>query len=53
MTGSGTVPSHPARTAASRGAAGRDNREICRKLLSMGTEETERLIADRVPFGPA
>jgi crotonobetainyl-CoA:carnitine CoA-transferase CaiB-like acyl-CoA transferase len=32
---------------------GQDTLEICRKLLGMGTEEAERLIADRVLFGPA
>ena len=32
---------------------GQDTREICRKLLGMGTEEIERLIADRVLFAPA
>ncbi len=32
---------------------GQDTREICRNLLGMGAEETERLIADRVLFEPA
>lgn len=32
---------------------GQDTREICQKLLGMGTEEIGRLIADRVLFGPA
>jgi crotonobetainyl-CoA:carnitine CoA-transferase CaiB-like acyl-CoA transferase len=32
---------------------GQDTLEICRKLLGMGPEETERLIADGVLFGPA
>ena len=32
---------------------GQDTFEICRKLLRMGTEETERLITDRVLFGSA
>jgi crotonobetainyl-CoA:carnitine CoA-transferase CaiB-like acyl-CoA transferase len=31
---------------------GQDTREICRNLLGMSTEETERLIHDRVLFGP-
>ena len=31
---------------------GQDTSEICRTLLGMGTEEIERLIADRVLFGP-
>jgi crotonobetainyl-CoA:carnitine CoA-transferase CaiB-like acyl-CoA transferase len=33
--------------------AGQDTREICRKLLGMSADETERLITDRVLFGPA
>jgi crotonobetainyl-CoA:carnitine CoA-transferase CaiB-like acyl-CoA transferase len=32
---------------------GQDTREICRKVLGMSAEETERLIADRVLFAPA
>ena len=32
---------------------GQDTREICRNLLGMSAEETERLIADRVLFAPA
>ncbi len=32
---------------------GQDTREICRKLLGMGAEETDRLIAERVLFEPA
>ncbi len=32
---------------------GQDTRDICRKLLGIGAEETERLIADRVLFEPA
>jgi crotonobetainyl-CoA:carnitine CoA-transferase CaiB-like acyl-CoA transferase len=32
---------------------GQDTREICRKLLGIGAEETGRLIADRVLFEPA
>lgn len=32
---------------------GQDTREICRKLLGMDSQETERLIADRVLFVPA
>ena len=31
---------------------GQDTREICRKMLGMSTEETERLIADGVLFAP-
>ena len=31
---------------------GQDTREICRNVLGMSTEETERLIHDRVLFGP-
>lgn len=32
---------------------GQDTREICRKLLGMSAEETERMITDRVLFAPA
>jgi crotonobetainyl-CoA:carnitine CoA-transferase CaiB-like acyl-CoA transferase len=32
---------------------GQDTRQICQNLLGMNTEETERLIADRVLFAPA
>ena len=32
---------------------GQDTREICRNLLGMSTEQTERLIHDQVLFGPA
>ncbi|KLO32614.1 CoA transferase [Mycobacterium haemophilum] len=32
---------------------GQDTREICRKLLGMGSQETERLITDRILFAPA
>ncbi len=32
---------------------GQDTREICRRVLGMGDEETERLIGDRVLFEPA
>ncbi len=32
---------------------GQDTREICRDVLGMSVEQTERLIADRVLFGPA
>lgn len=32
---------------------GQDTVEVCRKLLGMSPEQTERLIADRVMFGPA
>ena len=31
---------------------GQDTREICRNLLGMSAQETERLIGDRVLFGP-
>ena len=44
------IPPAPQRPAP---VPGQDTREICRKLLGMGAEETERLIADRVLFGPA
>jgi crotonobetainyl-CoA:carnitine CoA-transferase CaiB-like acyl-CoA transferase len=43
------IPPAPQRAAP---VPGQDTREICRKLLGMGTEETERLIADRVLFAP-
>ncbi len=32
---------------------GQDTREICRNLLGMSAQEIERLISDRVLFGPA
>ena len=32
---------------------GQDTREICRRVLGMGDDETERLIGDRVLFEPA
>jgi crotonobetainyl-CoA:carnitine CoA-transferase CaiB-like acyl-CoA transferase len=32
---------------------GQDTREICRDLLGLSTEETERLIHDRVLFATA
>ena len=44
------IPPAPRRPAP---VPGQDTREICRKALGMSTEETERLIADRVLFGPA
>jgi crotonobetainyl-CoA:carnitine CoA-transferase CaiB-like acyl-CoA transferase len=44
------IPTAPRRPAP---LPGQDTRDICRKLLRMSTEETERLIADRVLFGPA
>jgi crotonobetainyl-CoA:carnitine CoA-transferase CaiB-like acyl-CoA transferase len=33
--------------------AGQDTRAICRDVLGMSAEETERLIRDRVLFAPA
>ena len=44
------IPTAPRRPAP---VPGQDTREICRELLGMSTEETERLIADRVLFEPA
>jgi crotonobetainyl-CoA:carnitine CoA-transferase CaiB-like acyl-CoA transferase len=44
------IPPAPQRPAP---VPGQNTREICRKLLGMDAEETERLIADRVLFGPA
>jgi crotonobetainyl-CoA:carnitine CoA-transferase CaiB-like acyl-CoA transferase len=44
------IPSAPQRPAP---LPGQDTLEICRKLLGMSTEETERLITDRVLFAPA
>jgi crotonobetainyl-CoA:carnitine CoA-transferase CaiB-like acyl-CoA transferase len=44
------IPPAPQRPAP---VLGQNTREICRKLLGMDAEETERLIADRVLFGPA
>ncbi len=41
------APQHPAPV------PGQDTVEVCRKLLGMSAEQTERLIADRVLFGPA
>ena len=44
------IPPAPQRPAP---LAGQDTREICRRVLGMGDEETERLIGDRVLFEPA
>ncbi len=44
------IPQAPQRPAPQ---AGQDTREICRKLLGMSPDETERLITDGVLFGPA
>jgi crotonobetainyl-CoA:carnitine CoA-transferase CaiB-like acyl-CoA transferase len=43
------IPPAPQRPAP---VPGQDTRQICRKLLGMSTEETERLLADRVLFEP-
>ena len=32
---------------------GQDTRQVCRDVLGLSTEQTERLIDDRVLFGPA
>ena len=44
------IPPSPQRPAP---LPGQDTREICRRVLGMGDEETERLIGDRVLFEPA
>lgn len=43
------IPNSPRRPAPQ---AGQDTRDICRDLLGMGPDETERLIADSVLFAP-
>jgi crotonobetainyl-CoA:carnitine CoA-transferase CaiB-like acyl-CoA transferase len=44
------IPPAPQRPAP---LAGQDTRDICRRLLGMSDQETERLIGDRVLFAPA
>jgi crotonobetainyl-CoA:carnitine CoA-transferase CaiB-like acyl-CoA transferase len=50
----GPAPFHHIPPAPQRPAPlpGQDTLEICRDVLGMGAEQTERLIADRVLFGP-
>jgi crotonobetainyl-CoA:carnitine CoA-transferase CaiB-like acyl-CoA transferase len=44
------IPQAPLRPAP---LPGQDTREICRRLLGMSDEETERMISDRVLFAPS
>ena len=46
------ISSHSGGPATPGAGAGPGRREICRKLLGMSAEETERLIAERVLFAP-